>query len=368
MSTERDELRQQLVNAINRIYVQRNNDVEREALQRLESPTDGERLAARSQSIFAGWQERVVGFLAQASEQHQVGYQPEQSDVGQDTADTRVYALHTEEGVDILYRRLPLDGTQHHDLIDSIRYAVSAVPPQSDEPLCPHCGMHHPAPNGRSFIENLLGPELIAQVQASAWRHIARSILGVDSAQPGYERTVVFNMLVSATPNDDHTFYTFNPVTHEVRRATHEEWSTWFDTHYATGAMIVQQTQMNDDIYISTVFTGLNRQLDPMEPPMIFETKMFHRLRNENCTYDYYATYDDALAGHHNAMNEWRMAEDESIVCADCGVRDLEEFYTGQQWNETLCESCFEKRQEGGHAKIKREDLAPRDARPVTDV
>jgi hypothetical protein len=39
------------------------------------------------------------------------------------------------------------------------------------------------------------------------------------------------------------------------------------------------------------------------------------------------------------------------ITCADCGAQDLELWYTGQAWGETLCEPCYETRVAHGQAR-----------------
>jgi hypothetical protein len=42
---------------------------------------------------------------------------------------------------------------------------------------------------------------------------------------------------------------------------------------------------------------------------------------------------------------------DVGITCADCGAQDLELWYTGQTWGDTLCESCYEARLVHGQAR-----------------
>jgi hypothetical protein len=39
------------------------------------------------------------------------------------------------------------------------------------------------------------------------------------------------------------------------------------------------------------------------------------------------------------------------ITCADCGAQDLELWYTGQAWGDTLCEPCYEARVAHGQAR-----------------
>jgi hypothetical protein len=42
---------------------------------------------------------------------------------------------------------------------------------------------------------------------------------------------------------------------------------------------------------------------------------------------------------------------DMGIICVDCGAQDLELWYTGQTWGETLCGPCYEARVAGGQAR-----------------
>jgi hypothetical protein len=39
------------------------------------------------------------------------------------------------------------------------------------------------------------------------------------------------------------------------------------------------------------------------------------------------------------------------VTCADCGAQDLEMWYTGQTWGDTLCETCYEARITTGQAQ-----------------
>ena len=42
---------------------------------------------------------------------------------------------------------------------------------------------------------------------------------------------------------------------------------------------------------------------------------------------------------------------DVGIICADCGAQDLELWYTGQTWGDTLCMACYEARVAHGQAR-----------------
>ncbi len=39
------------------------------------------------------------------------------------------------------------------------------------------------------------------------------------------------------------------------------------------------------------------------------------------------------------------------VACADCGARDLEDFYTSKDRNDHLCPACFQARTVRGTAK-----------------
>ena len=42
---------------------------------------------------------------------------------------------------------------------------------------------------------------------------------------------------------------------------------------------------------------------------------------------------------------------DVGVSCADCGAQDLELWYTGQTWGDTLCMPCYEARVAHGQAR-----------------
>jgi hypothetical protein len=45
---------------------------------------------------------------------------------------------------------------------------------------------------------------------------------------------------------------------------------------------------------------------------------------------------------------EWM---DTGITCVDCGTQNLELWYTGQRWGETVCLPCYETRVARGQAR-----------------
>ena len=76
---------------------------------------------------------------------------------------------------------------------------------------------------------------------------------------------------------------------------TANEWGTWFQ--HANRTVAVDSI---DDLYISTVFLGVNHQWHEYGKPLLFETMIF-----PDCHYcDRYETWDEAVEGHQRAI-EW---------------------------------------------------------------
>jgi hypothetical protein len=42
---------------------------------------------------------------------------------------------------------------------------------------------------------------------------------------------------------------------------------------------------------------------------------------------------------------------DNQVNCTDCGAKDLDVFFKGKTWGETLCEDCYDRRVERREAK-----------------
>jgi hypothetical protein len=54
--------------------------------------------------------------------------------------------------------------------------------------------------------------------------------------------------------------------------------------------------QIEPDVWVSTVWLGLNHQFDPVGPPIIFETMVFGGEHDQD--QERYSTEEDALEGH----------------------------------------------------------------------
>jgi hypothetical protein len=85
---------------------------------------------------------------------------------------------------------------------------------------------------------------------------------------------------------------------HNVRPVdTMEEWVHVFDLDNN----VVAQTG-NDNIFVSTVFLGINHNFWGEGPPILFETMIFGGKMDE---YQHrYHTYDEAVSGHNMVCEE----------------------------------------------------------------
>ncbi len=85
------------------------------------------------------------------------------------------------------------------------------------------------------------------------------------------------------------------------------KWSEWLEKNYYTGR-IVKQTH-HKDIFISTVFLGLDHRFGP-GTPVLFETMIFGGKHDQY--QERYETWEAAERGHEKALklvraSEWRV-------------------------------------------------------------
>ena len=84
--------------------------------------------------------------------------------------------------------------------------------------------------------------------------------------------------------------------------ATLLEWGRWFETaerHVALDTV--------GQYWISTVFLGLDHNFIHQGPPILFETMVFDRNKQEEGEYTRrYSTWDEAEAGHANTVRAIR--------------------------------------------------------------
>jgi hypothetical protein len=79
------------------------------------------------------------------------------------------------------------------------------------------------------------------------------------------------------------------------RPITHDEWAAMADQKRVAEAWVGQ-------LWVSTVWLGLNHSYAPDGPPIIFETMVFPRWDFADLFSRRYATEAEALAGHREAV------------------------------------------------------------------
>jgi hypothetical protein len=82
---------------------------------------------------------------------------------------------------------------------------------------------------------------------------------------------------------------------HEPVPCTLMEWAEWFEG----GNRIVEQTDVNPDVRVSTVFFGLDHQFGD-GPPLLFETMIFGGPHDQY--QERFSTWDQAESGHRAAL------------------------------------------------------------------
>jgi hypothetical protein len=85
--------------------------------------------------------------------------------------------------------------------------------------------------------------------------------------------------------------------------ATLSEWARWFETHERT----VGWTQINSQVWVSTVFLGIDHRYWGKGPPIVFETMVFRD--HEGIEQQRYSSWDDAEAGHAAMVKKYRSAK-----------------------------------------------------------
>jgi hypothetical protein len=80
-----------------------------------------------------------------------------------------------------------------------------------------------------------------------------------------------------------------------------ETFEEWIEFWAHEDSRVIAQTG-NENIMVSTIFTGINYRFFEEGPPIVFETMVFGGKWNE---FQYrYCTYDEAMAGHKKIVEE----------------------------------------------------------------
>lgn len=86
------------------------------------------------------------------------------------------------------------------------------------------------------------------------------------------------------------------------RPITRDEWTTKFEDH---DYKVVEQTFIRNRYLVSTVWLGLDHQMWPGAPPMIFETMVFDGEHSrDDLTMQRYSTEAQARVGHAEMVAE----------------------------------------------------------------
>ncbi len=99
----------------------------------------------------------------------------------------------------------------------------------------------------------------------------------------------------------------------EPREVSHEEWAEWMKSPFEERARVAETTV--GDLWVSTVFLAMNHNFGDGEP-ILFETKIKRGDRvspngegRAGVWLDFqrrYATFEEALAGHEEAVEQVR--------------------------------------------------------------
>jgi len=101
----------------------------------------------------------------------------------------------------------------------------------------------------------------------------------------------------------------YNPIpmnyyNKQGEKITIEEWCSLFkDRSYK----IIKQEELENGKFVSTVWLGLDYQLEEGEPPLIFETMVFPMEGNWDEEYcERYSTLEEAEEGHRRIVNKYK--------------------------------------------------------------
>ena len=85
-----------------------------------------------------------------------------------------------------------------------------------------------------------------------------------------------------------------------IQEATLEEWAEWFEN---PDLRRIDRTEINDDVYVSTVFMGLDHRFEEGQA-LLFETMVFGGKYDE--TQERYSTLGEAKCGHYRIVEQLR--------------------------------------------------------------
>ncbi len=101
-------------------------------------------------------------------------------------------------------------------------------------------------------------------------------------------------------------YWTLDPDGKTPVETDRDTWAAWFEQ---TDKRIVYQT-MVDEYQVSTVFLGMDHSFGGGGPPVLWETMIFGPDDTYEDFQQRYVSYDDAVAGHTQAVTHVRKRHD----------------------------------------------------------
>lgn len=105
---------------------------------------------------------------------------------------------------------------------------------------------------------------------------------------------------------------TFILIDKRVMPAELMQWARWMELSRADNSFRVAETMVGD-LWVSTVFLGLDHRFVGDGPPIVFETMVFSGEHGYDENMARYCTYDEALDGHNTLVASLRMLHEDSI-------------------------------------------------------
>lgn len=110
------------------------------------------------------------------------------------------------------------------------------------------------------------------------------------------------------------------------------QWGKWLDGAFKLGLNRIAFDAVTDDLYVSTVFLGLDRGFDG--PPVLFETMVFARSSEGECIDEIiqrYCTLEEARIGHEKIVAKLRKLHGQSIENARKKIHEVRATINGEK-------------------------------------
>lgn len=122
--------------------------------------------------------------------------------------------------------------------------------------------------------------------------------------------------MTMSIPFMTHTHYILDD-NYNIVKASIEEWAIFFGTKNR-----FLRKDSKDNIWISTVFLGLDHNFGDPGPPILFESMSFQGDRELDCFR--YATYKEAIEGHNELCRKYDIFYIGTTEPVITNIKDLE--------------------------------------------